>query len=73
MTTLRFSNVDDDTTIGHVTMTNNGLEYDNDDVKSLMAPRVEKLGEARAFALANGYSNGYVASREVDDTGTDPS
>lgn len=65
MTTLRFSNVDDDTTIGHVTMTNNGLEYDNDEVQRLMAPRVEKLGEKRAFALANGYSNGYMASRPI--------
>lgn len=62
-------NVADDTTIGHVTMTNNGLEYDNEHVKELMAPRVARLGEAKAFALANGYSNGYLASQEVDDAG----
>lgn len=67
MTTLRFSNVQDDTTIGHVTMTATGLEYDTAEVEQLMAPRVARLGEARAFALANGRSNGYVASQEVEE------
>ncbi len=67
MTTLRFSHVADDSTIGHVTMTGAGLEYDNDDVKRIMSGRVAQLGEKRAFALASGYSNGYVASEEVDD------
>jgi hypothetical protein len=72
MTTLRFSNVNDDTTIGHVTMTDTGLKYDNEDVKAIMSRRVEQLGEAKAFALANGWSNGYVASREVDDAAIKP-
>lgn len=67
MTTLRFSHVADDTTIGHVTMTEGGLEYDNEDVQQIMAPRVARLGEKRAFALANGRSNGYVASQEVEE------
>lgn len=58
---------------GRVRMAEDGLEYDNELVREMMANTVHLFGEENAFRRFSKWTNGYgVCSHLVDDDGEEP-